>query len=70
MRSNLVDIDVWLHHETHVGDETEGAYLVSTDHKDKTWIPKKACQLEMKGPRTGRAILTLGESLAVERGLV
>lgn len=70
MKSDLVDIEVWLHHETSVGEENEGAYLVSLDHKDKQWVPKRACEFELTNPRSGRGILTLPEKLAVEKGLV
>lgn len=69
MRSDLIDIEVWLHHETSVGIEDEGAYLVSLDHKTKVWVPKKACEFERKS-KTGRGILTLPERLAVDKGLV
>jgi len=65
---DLIDIEVWLHHESHAGNENAGAYLVSTDHKHKTWVPKVACQLELTNGNRGT--LTLTENLAVERGLV
>lgn len=66
MRSNLADVDVRLHHET------KGAYLVSTDgnRDNAVWVPKSACELEMKG-RDGRVgVLTLEQDLAEEKGLV
>lgn len=70
MRSNLQDIEVWLHHTTKPDLEDEGAYLVSLDHQNKCWIPKVACSLEIKDVRTGRAILTAPESLLLEKGLI
>lgn len=70
MRSKLADVEVWLHHETKPGVEDEGAYLVSLDHKDKCWIPKVACEIDVKDARTGRAILTAPESYLQEKGLI
>ena len=69
-RSDLVDIKVILHHETSPGEENEGAYLVSTDFKDKVWVPKSRCQLEGGDPPRKEATLTLSQSLAEEKGLV
>lgn len=66
-RSDLVDIDVYLHHETYPGEENQGAYLVSVDHKEKVWVPKVAC--EFTGAQGNRGTLTLRQSLAEEKGL-
>lgn len=70
MRSDLQDVECWLHHETKPGVEDGGAYLVSVDHINKVWIPKVACELEIKDARTGRAILTAPESWLTEKGLI
>lgn len=71
MKSDLVDIECVLHHETHKGEENEGAYLVSTTVSSprKEWVPKKACQLEGGEPPTNKATLTLPQRLAEEKGL-
>lgn len=63
MKSNLVDLEVRLHHET------EKALLVSTsgDRDDAVWVPKSA--VEFEGGLT-RGTLTLPEALAIEKGLM
>ena len=70
MRSNLKDIEVWLHRTTYPDDDDKGAYFVSVDHVEKVWIPKSLCEIEIKDVRTGRAILTASESLLTEKGLL
>lgn len=66
MRSDLVDIDITLHHET------EKAYLVSSDVStpEKIWVPKSLCELDGGDPPRKRGTLTLSQSLAEEKGLV
>ncbi len=65
MKSNLVDIDVQLHHET------DRAWLVSTDGERDTaiWVPKSQGELEVT-TRTNVWILTAPEPLLIEKGLV
>jgi hypothetical protein len=64
MKSDLIDISVFLHHET------QGAVLVSDDGKlqKAKWIPKSQCEIERQPG--GTVILTLPEWLAVEKELV
>ncbi len=69
-RSDLVDLEVYLHHETSPGEENEGAYLVSTDFKTKVWVPKSRCEIEGGEPPSKRATLTAPEGLLIEKGLV
>lgn len=66
-RSNLVDLEVYLHHET------ERAVLVSTagNEKNAVWLPKS--RVEVEPHPTGNAkfrTLTLPEPLAIEKRLV
>lgn len=63
MKSDLVDIEVQLHHET------EKAWLVSDtgNSKDAVWIPKSQAELEQFGD--GHTI-TCPEWLAIEKGLI
>lgn len=72
MKSDLVDIECVLHHETSKGEENEGAYLVSTTVSSpaKIWVPKSRCEIEGGEPPTNKATLTLPRSLAEEKGLV
>ena len=63
-KSDLVEVDIVLHHET------DKAYLVSTDGKrDKAvWIPKSQCQ-QVDGEGQHRT-MEMPEWLAIDRGLV
>lgn len=64
MRSDLIDLRVFLHHET------ERAVLVSDsgDREDAVWLPKSAVEVdEEKGDVI---VITLRESLAQEKGLI
>jgi hypothetical protein len=69
-RSELIDIEVELHHETHPESDDEGAFKVSLDGNEKraVWVPKSVSQIERKA--RGLAILTLKESLALTKGLI
>jgi len=64
MKSDLLDIDVELHHET------DAAYRVSTNGEDKNaiWIPKSQCEMERQ--RNGAFILTCTERVAIDKGLI
>jgi len=64
MKSDLIDISVFLHHET------KGAVLVSDDGElqKAKWIPKSQCEVE--GQSGGNLILTLPEWMADEKELV
>jgi hypothetical protein len=68
-RSNLIEIEVTLHHETKPDNPDEGAVLVSLDgdRKRAVWVPKSRCQREHK--RGDVFVLTLSELLAQEKGL-
>lgn len=71
MRSDLHDIECYLHYETHPGQPDEGAIRVSLDGDDKkaVWLPKKAVQFEGKHGRGGY-IVTAPKRLLIEKGLV
>lgn len=58
-KSNLVDIDVDMVHET------EKAFLVTIDGKTKVWIAKSQCELD-----TETKVLTCPEWLAKDKGLI
>lgn len=66
MKSDLVDVDVQLHHET------EKALLVSTDgDKAKAkWVPKSQC--EISEPKKGSVVrqLTCPQWLAKDKELI
>lgn len=66
MRSNLHDIEVYLHHET------DKAWKVSTTgHRDDgVWIPKSQAELEKPTTWSTSYILTAPEPLLIEKGLV
>jgi hypothetical protein len=46
--SDLIDLDMALHAETHPGNSEKGAVLVSNDGDEEkaVWIPKSLCQFE------------------------
>ena len=58
MKSDLVDLDVRLIHET------DKAWLVS-DGQNEVWIPKSMCEFDQAS-----GTLTLREPLALEKGLI
>lgn len=63
MKSNLHDLELWLHHET------PAAVLVSNDGEraKAVWLPKSAIEIdERKG---GTIVVALPENLAIEKGL-
>jgi hypothetical protein len=68
MKSDLIDIEVFLHYET------EKAVLVSDDgDKDKSvWVPKALIELVPSSRYTGprNKIMTIPERVAIEKGLV
>jgi hypothetical protein len=69
MRSNLIDIEVILHHET------DRAVLVSDDgiRENAVWLPKSACEIEQNprgSDRQATWTVTLLENLAIAKGLV
>jgi len=57
MKSNLIDIEARLIHET------ERAWLLDTGGDENTWIPKSAAEFDGE-------TLTLPEPLALEKGLI
>lgn len=65
MRSDLLDLTVFLHHET------GAAVLVSDDGEEKNavWLPRS--QIEIEQTREGRTIIvTVPEWLAMDKGLI
>ena len=68
MRSNLTDIEVYLHHET------EKSWLVSTDgdRSRGVWVPKSQGELANESGHASipLCILTAPEPLLIEKGLV
>ena len=66
-RSDLIDLAVRVHHETH---GPRSAWLVSTDGKrqNAVWVPKS--QAELEPADDGLAKLTLPKWLAIDKGLV
>lgn len=64
MKSNLVDIDVELVHQT------PKAVLVHTGGKENAiWIPKSQCEIA-ESDIGGIMVLTILESLAIDKGLI
>jgi hypothetical protein len=66
MRSDLIDLSLFLEHET------EQAILVhdGDDKKKAVWLPKSACEVERDIMRPRLITVTLPERLAIEKGLV
>lgn len=71
MKSNLHDLEVWVH------VETEKAWMVSLDgvNKNAVWIPKSQAEFEYDGPpvfnlKRPSGTLTAPEPLLIEKGLV
>lgn len=62
--SDLVDVEVHVHHET------PKAWRVSDtgDDEDGVWVPKSQCELKMKDAIKGT--ITLPEWLAKEKGFI
>lgn len=69
-RSDLIDLALVIHHETRVGEDGQGAVLVSDDgdRRKAVWLPKAAVEIERKGGVD--VVVTLPERLAIEKGLV
>lgn len=64
MRSDLLDLELWLHHET------AAAVLVSTDgeREKAAWLPKSVVEIdERKG---GTIVVAVPRNLAIDKGLV
>lgn len=63
MKSNLVDVDVEIHHETDL------AWLVSTDgdREKAAWVPKSQGEMYIDGTEK---VLTCPEWLAHDKGLI
>lgn len=67
MRSDLIDIDVTVHHET------EKAWLVSSDVStpEKVWLPKSMCEVSDQKPAPSKAgTLTAPQSFLRDKGLI
>ena len=70
MTSEIVDIEVTLHHETKLGRPDAGALLVSDsgDRDEAVWVPKSQIEFEHD---TGRLYtLSLPQWLAYDKGLI
>lgn len=65
MRSDLVDLTLYVH------AETERAVRVSDDGDlaKSVWLPKSQCEVDYTKQR-GVAVVTMPERLATEKGLV
>lgn len=66
MRSDLVDLEMTLHHQT------DRAVLVSDsgNPKDAVWIPKSVCEIAPAGkPGSSIYTVTMPERIAIDRGL-
>lgn len=63
-RSELIDIELTIHHET------EKAVLVSDngERDEAVWLPLSAIEIERKA--SGLAIITMPERLALDKGLI
>lgn len=64
MRSDLIDIPCYVHHQT------EAAILISTDEAEKVWLPKSRVEyiLEKSAPPCAGEV-TVPRGLAEEKGL-
>jgi len=69
MGSDLIDLAIFIRHETKPGKPGEGAILVSDDGDPQkaVWLPKSAFEIERKINAT---TVTMPERLAIEEGLV
>lgn len=63
MKSDLVDIEATALHLT------ERAILVTTNGDNKVWLPLARVELQTRG-KVNDYIITMPETLAVEKGLV
>jgi hypothetical protein len=70
MRSDLHDLEVYVHVETQPHDPDHGALRVSLDGDEKkaVWLPKSQVTFEKKTFRTG--VVTVPERLLYEKGLI
>lgn len=57
MKSNLIDIEARLVHET------DKAWLLDTGDEDPTWLPKSTCEFDGE-------TLTIAEPMAIEKELI
>lgn len=67
---DLVEIEGILVWETHKESEDEGAFLITTETKEKVWVPKASCT---KTPHTripNRYIFEMPQNVAEDKGLV
>lgn len=63
MRSDLLDLELWLHHET------AAAILVSPDQDraNAVWLPKSAIEIEDR--KGGTVLVAVPRNLAIDKGL-
>ena len=65
MKSNIIDIEVEIAHRT------EKAVLVHTGVRgDAVWLPLSMIEMDLDDTIPGMAIVTLPESLAMDKGLI
>ena len=65
MKSNIIDIEVEIAHRT------EKAVLVHTGVRgDAVWLPLSMIEMDPDDTVSGTAIMTLPESLALDKGLI
>lgn len=62
-RSDLLDLELWLHHET------AAAVLVSADgeRSKAVWLPKSAIEIERRNG--GTVLVAVPRNLAIDKGL-
>jgi len=70
VRSDLQDIEVYVHAESQPHDSESGAIRVSLDGDEKkaVWLPKSQIEFEKKTRRTG--VVTAPERILYEKGLI
>jgi hypothetical protein len=65
VKSNIIDIEVEIAHRT------EKAVLVHTGERGKAvWLPLSQIEMDPDDTVSGAAIMTLPESLALDKGLI
>lgn len=63
MKSDIIDIKAEAIHTT------DKAILISTDGEDRVWLPLSKVEIE-KTNKANRVVVSIPESLAIEKGLV
>lgn len=63
MKSDLIDVEATAVHMT------DKAILVTTDGENKVWLPFSKIELQHRG-KVNEYVITMPETLAVEKGLI